>query len=253
MEKLKSYITEKHTVKYSNLDENGRLKPMEIARWFQDIFLKQDEVLDIDRHNPLTWVLLNYDLNIYKYPKSGDNIQIETFPYSFNRFYGNRMFYLKNENEEILAQAKTRWLFVEKEELKIKRITDDVVKVYCLDKIEKGKGFEVDKINDDLFKDAIKHKLMIRYDDLDINHHVNNSLYFSYFYDYTDNEILKKYIPYKIQITYKKEIKLNNEPFVYVKNTIEDDQIYSYYKICDKDNNIFTLIKVLWKDINNEH
>lgn len=247
MKQLKSYITENHRVKYSNADNNNMLKPMEAARWFQDIFLRQDEVLGIERTSDFTWILLNYDMNIYKYGKIGDKVKIETYPYSFNRFYGNRMFFLKDENDNVMIEAKTRWLLVEKDTLKIKKVTKEIAEVYDLHEIEKGKGFEVDNIEDKVFSDVEKKPLQIRRSDLDINNHVNNTLYFSYFYDYIDKEILDKYIPYKIQLTYKKQITIDDEPYVYTKDIVEDGQYYTNVKICNDKNEIYTLIKILWK------
>jgi len=250
MKKLKSYITENHRIKYSNVDNNNMLKPMEIARWFQDIFLRQDEILGIKRTSDFTWILLNYDMNIYHYGKVGDKVKVETYPYSFNRFYGNRMFFLKDENDNILVEAKTRWLLVEKDTFKIKKVTKEIAEVYDLSEIEKGRGFEVDNIDDNIFKDVKEEKLSIRRCDLDINNHVNNTLYFSYFYDYIDENILDEYIPYKIQITYKKQITLNDKPLIYTKNIIEDKQFYTNVKICNENNEVYTMIKILWKKKN---
>lgn len=247
MHNLKSFITESHTIKYSNVDNNNMLKPMEAARWFQDIFLKQDEVLGIERNGDFTWILLNYDMNIYEYGKIGDKIKIETYPYSFNKFYGNRMFFLKDMDDNILIEAKTRWLLVEKNTFKIKKVTKEIAEVYDLHEIDRGKGFDVDKIEDSLFDNIESKKLNIRQSDLDINNHVNNTLYFSYFYDFIDNEILTKYQPYKIQVTYKKQIKIDDKPKVYTKNVIDNGQLYTNIKICSDNNDKYTLIKILWK------
>lgn len=247
MQDLKSYITEKHRIKFSNVDNFNRLKPMEAARWFQDIFLKQDETLGIDRTSDLTWILLNYDMNIYHFGKIGDNITVETYPYSFNKFYGNRIFLLKDENGKILIEAKTRWLFVEKDTFKIRKVTKEIANVYDIEDIEKGRGFDVDKIDDELFNNVEYKPLQIRHCDLDTNNHVNNALYFSYFLDYVDEDVLSNYLPYKIQVTYKKQITINDKPIVYSKDTIEDGQKYTNIKICSKENEIYTLIKILWK------
>lgn len=247
MHNLKSYIKEEQRIKFSNVDNNNRLKPMEAARWFQDIFLKQDETLGIDRTSDFTWILLNYDMNIYKYGKIGDKVSVETYPYSFNKFYGNRILLLKDQEGNILIEAKTRWLFVEKDTFKIKKVTKEIANVYDLKDIEKGRGFDVDKIDDEIFNDVPSLPLQIRHCDLDTNNHVNNALYFSYFFDYVDEDVLENYLPYKIQVTYKKQITIHDKPVVYSKDTIEDGQKYTNIKICNKDNEVYTLIKVLWK------
>ena len=62
-----------------------------------------------------------------------------------------------------------------------------------------------------------------------------------------DDDVLSNYLPYKIQVTYKKQITINDEPIVYSKDTVEEGQKYTNIKICSKENEIYTLIKILWK------
>ena len=126
---------------------------------------------------------------------------------------------------------------------KIRKVTKEIANVYDIEDIEKGRGFDVDKIDDELFNNVEYKPLQIRHCDLDTNNHVNNALYFSYFLDYVDEDVLSNYLPYKIQVTYKKQITINDKPIVYSKDTIEDGQKYTNIKICSKENEIYNNFK----------
>ncbi len=240
-------IREKHRVSYSHVDENKKVTPHNMARWMQDIFLKQDDILDIDRDDELAWILLSYDLNIYKYPVLSDEITVTTYPYSFNRFYGNRIFTIENSDGEIIIEAKTKWLLVSKESFSIKQLNKDIIKTYGFDELEKGKGFQIDAIDEEVFDAVEGKKLFIRHDDIDINSHVNNTVYFSYPFDYIDRDILKKYEIYKIQILYKDSIRIDTDCDLYSVTKEEDEQMVTYIKIA-KGDKLYTTIKILWKE-----
>lgn len=240
-------IREKHKASYSHIDKYNNVTLQNMARWMQDIFLRQEDMLNINMDSNLAWILLSYDLNIYKYPKLGDEIVVTTYPYSFNRFYGNRIFTIENDSGEIVAEAKTKWLLVKKDTFAIKQISKDIAKSYGLEKIEKGKGFQIDTIDDEVFMGIIGEKLNIRYDDIDFNSHVNNTVYFSYPFDYIDRDILRDYEVYKIQIMYKDSIRIDTDCDVYAITKEEDNQKVTYIKI-SKEDKIYTTIKIIWKE-----
>lgn len=239
------YVKREVDINYSNVGENNLIKPVEIARLFQDMFLLQDRLMNLKPNEKDTaWILLNYDMNIYRYARIGEKVEVITYPYSFNRFYGNRMFLMKDERGEIIAEAKSKWLYVDRTNLKIKRITADVMKDFGDFKTEKGRGFEIDDVRLEELKDAERRPFSPRHDDIDFNSHVNNTVYFSLFYDYTPAEILENYKPYKIQVMYKKQILLGETVFVNTLCYEDDGQRYTEYLIHDgKDAN--TTVKVL--------
>lgn len=246
-EEGKLYIEKQVEINYSHIDADSLVKPVEIARLFQNLFLYQDRLMALDgTRDDSGWILLNYDLNIYRYAQIGEKVKVATYPYSFNRFYGNRIFLMKDENEEILAEAKSKWLFVNKKTFKIKRVTEDIAREFGDFPLEKGRGFEVDSLKSELIEKAAPEDLMIRHDDIDFNGHVNNTVYFSVFFDFTPKEILESYKPYKIQIMYKKQILLEDAPVVRTVQYEEDSQLYTEYEI-SSDEGVFTTIKVLWR------
>lgn len=239
-----SYDTE---INYSNIDSDSLIKPVEIARLFQNVFLTQDRLMKKDgTRDDSGWILLNYDLNIYEYPAIGRKVKVTTYPYSFNRFYGNRIFLLRDEEGKILAEAKSKWLLVDKTNFRIKRVTKEIAAEFGDFGLEKGRGFEVDSLRDDLLEKSEEKKLAVRHDDIDFNNHVNNTVYFSVFYDFTSEELLEKYRPYKIQVMYKKQVLLDDDAVVRCAEYEQDGQLYSEYEILTE-GALCTTIKVLWK------
>ena len=246
-EKNRIVVRNETEVSYSAVDRENLMKPVEAARIFQNLFLEQDRIMNTKGTEDETgWILLNYDMNIYSYPSIGDRVTAVTYPYSFNRFYGNRIFILEDEKGEILVEAKTRWLFVDRSTLSIKRVTPEIAGDFGDFGIDRGRGFTVEALKEDLLSEAEGKPLSVRHDDIDFNSHVNHTVYFSLFYDYTPIEILEAFRPYKIQIMYKKQLLEGDSPEVRSIQYLEDLQQYTEYEIIEGED-VCTTIKVLWK------
>ncbi len=245
---IKLLTTDKVKVNYSNIDRDENITLSEMAKLFQNLFLKQDEVYNIEKNPKYSWIILNYDMNITRYPKYEEEIILKTYPVSFNKFYGNRIFLAEDKNGEVLIEAKTKWVLIDNEKKMIKTLDSDIIKNYGFEEIVRGSGYGVDKIEEDIFSNGEEYPLITRYTDIDLNQHINNTIYFSYIYDFVDRDILKKYQVKNIQINYKKGVVEDVDCKVKVaRQRDESNNLYSYFKIHSEDA-VHTYIKVLWEE-----
>lgn len=178
-----------------------------------------------------TWVLLNWRLKILKRPAYNDIVTVNTWASFSKNIYSIRSFELY-VNDELVAIADSKWVYVNAKTHSIEKIEDELILSY---------GQEEKTLFDTEYKDRTKmqdeleefytYTTMKR--DLDVNHHVNNIVFLDIANEIIDNEILSTST--ELSVVYKKEIAY--------KDTI------SCYKTVDENNNTVVLLYNKEKDV----
>ena len=182
-------------------------------------------IADIDRTGT-TWVILYWRLKVYKRSGYNDTLIVKTWANFYNKIYSLREFEVYC-NGELIAQASSKWVFVDSKKHMIRKITDDMIRIY--EPVEK-RLFK-DELNERIklpsnLNEVYKYTIMKR--DLDANHHVNNLCFLdiaiealpeNVIYDEFNNMsiIYKKEMLYKDTISCYYEYK-NNEHIIYIYN-----------------------------------
>lgn len=180
-------------------DSYGYLTMRNLASLMFDVSFEQASFLekDIDMAK-FRWIAYSWEIDIKKYVKLDDKIEITTIPTHMNRFYAYRDFVVE-KNGEILATAKAVFLLMDIERLRPVKILDDLVKAYGREEeVFAAKDVKLEK-DLDFIKD-----IQIRKADIDTNFHVNNAVYFDYIEELSD--IYAKDIGY-IKLVYRNEIR----------------------------------------------
>ena len=104
-------------VRYSEVDENRRITLLSILNYFQDCssFHSEKIGVGIDYLNKrqCAWVLSSWQIVLGELPVFGQEITVQTWPYSFKGFLGERNFCIRDEKGEKLAWANTLWTYVD--------------------------------------------------------------------------------------------------------------------------------------------
>jgi acyl-ACP thioesterase len=123
----------------------------------------------------LGWVLSWAKVKIEEYPQFGETIKIRTWPKCRYKLFSMRDFLIYNSSGKILFRVSTAWLLIN---VKTKRITDirNLPQVIYYQPEQSSLNDFPEKITSEKEKEIIFSKT-IRYTDLDINQHVNNTRY----------------------------------------------------------------------------
>ena len=178
-------------------------------------------IADIEK-NKTTLVLLYWRIKILKRAKYNDELTIKTWA-SFNKkIYSIRSFEIYLE-DELIAFADSKWVFVDATTHSILKIPDEIMQTY---------GQVEDRVFEEEFKDKFKlpdnlteklsYETMKR--DLDVNHHVNNIAYLDIASEILSDDLLQDAT--EIAVVYKKEITCKDIITCYC----QDDTIYLYNK-----------------------
>jgi len=167
-------------IHYHELDYNGNVRPVTLLNYLQDaagMHAKQLGVSVVDlRERGLTWVLSRMHMIFERYPRADDTVLVRTWPSTREGLFSCREFELLDAQGCCAARATTSWAVL------------DVAtrRPVLLDKQLPAYPLLPRRAVEDNFASlplmppdaAIKElPFRVQRSDLDINHHVNNTIY----------------------------------------------------------------------------
>ena len=198
---------EKVFVTSNDVDNHLNLKVSSIFKFMQMVSTNHSEKLHIGQKDTIDvgkcWVIVRFQVVIYNYPKLNDEIIVATHPGEANKFLFPRYYQIYSKKGELLIAGSALWVLIDMNSRRvlinpfgdrkfpIESSKDDIALPNKVEKVE-YKKFEDRKV---------------RYNDIDMNGHLNNVKYIEYIVDtknkefYDDNQIKS------ILINYDKEIK----------------------------------------------
>ncbi len=193
-------------IRYSETDMSGRLSPLSLLDYFQDLAIFHSEEVGIGvsglKEKETAWVLGSWQIDINEMPCFNEDVVVSTFPYQFKGFVGYRNFLLENKEGKRLAVANSVWSYINMNTKKPERITDEMLQMY---------GFE-EKLDMDYsgkklrppvgVNPVVKREIAINVHNLDTNNHVNNTQYV---------RMASKYIPQEWEIEGKRISRIRAE------------------------------------------
>ncbi len=240
-----------YEIHYYEVGFNKEANITTIINLFQDVFVFQLENIGmglgyLDDHS-ITWMVLKWDIQIFKKPIYGEKIKIKMYPISLKKFYMYIRYQVLNENGEILAEAVSSWMLIDTMKGKPQKITEELYSLYGLT-LDDNVPIPIDKIN--LTGELeLKKTYNVGYSDIDTNGHANNSKYISWALNAIPENIIKDYKLTRIKIDYKKGISSNKIIFSAIK-IIKDEKeeiIRCLHKIYTKDNVTLTVLESIWE------
>lgn len=160
-------------------------------------------------NNKTTWILLAWKVKVIKRPKYSETVNVKTWSRSMDKIYAYRDYNIYNENNELVAIASSKWIYLDIESGKILKLSEDFANQYEQELVyafENPEEAEFNKLKEpETYNSFVEFKITRNM--IDTNHHLHNIYYL---------DIAKEVIPEKyfienefdnFEIMYKKEIK----------------------------------------------
>ena len=166
------------------------------------------------------WVVLNWFIKMYEYPKFTDNIKISTWAKKGNSLQATRYFTMEDENGKVYSEAASRWAFLDLAKRHPTRFTEEMYEVNTCDKeapFDPG-NFALPKEKEEML--VSEKNIEIRRSETDTNGHVNNVCYVQWACDNIPDDIYSGYMAEEIRVLYRKECRYGDN--VTVKTYITD-------------------------------
>lgn len=207
---LRKYFERTVPVNYTDTDCGKVLKPSVLLNFLQDLASDNAENLGFGytatmvKQN-LGWFLLKYRMEFEDYPSNIGELFIKTDIRGYHKFFTYRDFSVYSK-DKLLGRMSTTWSLVDLANKKMVLPAEHLDTPYLV-------PFE--KRDDDLVYGKIKtlseinseREFYVRFDDLDVNGHVNNSIYIVWAFEALDYNYRIGKKPKKIDMVFKKEIK----------------------------------------------
>ena len=156
----------------------------------------------------VTWILLEWKLQILKRPKYGQMLDVHTWGRGMYKFFTYRDFEIYDEQNNLCVIATSKWALIDIHTRKMVRITEDIVEKY---KPEESKCVfpesDIPRLKaPNQFSSSILYKT--RRKDIDLNGHMHNLYYLDLAYEALPEEVYEKRPFDNVRISYKNEIRL---------------------------------------------
>ena len=198
----------KMKIPFDMADMNGHIKLPDVillslqVSGMQSIELGVSDKTILEDYN-LVWIITDYDIEVARLPRFAEEITIETEALSYNRLFCYRRFTIYDEAGQGLIHMMATFVLMDRDSRKVHAVESEIVAPYQSDfdkKLIRGPKYE--SLNEPVSKDY-----HVRFYDLDMNGHVNNSKYLDWIFEVMGADFLTQYIPKKINLKYVKEVR----------------------------------------------
>ena len=240
---------EEFRIRLSETDCNGVLKAEALFNYFQDTGSEHAATLGISADNLLvnnyTWVMLKYNISIFRHPVWNEEIIITSWRYPHKNLYDLRMFVISDRQGTELVRGKSAWVIMGCETRRPVRLSR------CIpEHLMQNKNI----ITDDFHKissltDAEHTRpLKIRRSDLDFNNHVNNAIYVGWALESMPDHIQSEYRLKQIEVNYISEATYGNKVNAAMA-PIEGSTAFLHAITGGEDNRELARLKTTWEKI----
>lgn len=202
-----------------NVDHRGRANFISYFNFMQESALKHAHHLgfgssDLLEKN-LLWVVTRFELHTFSEVEWDHDVVVETWSRGLIGPYAFRDFIIKKSNGEILGKASSSWIPIDV--IKRKSVALKAEDLDAATSNDEDVGIEPRKILYKPTDDELLMSFAVRYSDLDINRHVNNTKYIQWIYDALALEEIDRMSFKNFAINYNNEAKLGDTITLYRK------------------------------------
>ncbi|MFA7187918.1 MAG: acyl-ACP thioesterase domain-containing protein [Alphaproteobacteria bacterium] len=205
---MNNKYTENKIVKTYQCDKHGFIRPVILMNYLQDVADTHAEILGAGRvfciEKGTAWVVTHYLVDIVELPRESDELVITTWPAAHGPLKAVRDFEVHGLDGRLMVRATSQWILINTAVRRPIRL-NDYLPADWTDGAPRALDLPFDKFPD--FAPTEKDtQFLIRYDDVDVNQHVNNAIYAKWAtesvgFDFRDTHRLRK-----IFLNFKKEI-----------------------------------------------
>ena len=198
----------KMKIPFDMADMNGHIKLPDVillslqVSGMQSIELGVSDKTILEDYN-LVWIITDYDIEVARLPHFAEEITIETEALSYNRLFCYRRFTIYDEAGQELIHMMVTFVLMDRDSRKVHAFEPEIVVPYQSDfdkKLIRGPRYEP-------LEELVSKDYHVRFYDLDMNGHVNNSKYLDWIFEVMGADFLTQYIPKKINLKYVKEVR----------------------------------------------
>ncbi len=203
---MESKLIEKRQLQAYQCDRYGNMRPLILMNELQGMGDRHAEQLGVGyeycQSRGIAWVVTHYLVDIIEMPTEREELSIITWPACQNGLRAMRDFEIRGADGRLMVRATSQWVLIDMASRRLLRLDEHVPQLISTECRAWDRTFE--KFPD--FETSKTHEFKCRFDDIDVNQHINNAVYAvwateSVGYEYRNQHKLKR-----LEINFKKEI-----------------------------------------------
>ena len=188
-------------------DVNGYIKIPQLillslqVSGMQSIELGMSDMYILENYN-LVWIITDYNMKIERLPVFDEKITIETYAKSHNRLFCYRAFNIKDEAGNTIIEMVATFVLMDRDTRKVHPVMSEITDAFDSELSKtmlRGPRFKE-------LEGGVEQEYRVRFYDLDMNGHVNNSKYLDWVFEVMGADFLTHHVPKKVYLKYVKEV-----------------------------------------------
>lgn len=214
--------SEKFKIHSYEVDMTNKATLQAICQYLQEVASNHAEELGFGMtwllENSKTWMLSRLSVKMRYYPKNGDEIIIRTWPSGAHKLFLLRDFVIEDASGEVLGVAGSSWVYMNMETHHPIHPSSGEIPFIAPPGVKRSVSENPDKLRPSE-NPVLKSAYKVRYNDLDMNNHVNNIKYIEWLLESMDPEFRKTHIPDELLINFLAEAMYGHEVSVHLDKT----------------------------------
>ncbi|QCR24171.1 acyl-[acyl-carrier-protein] thioesterase [Pontibacter sp. SGAir0037] len=199
-------------VRSSEIDFRGQVTLPVLVSYLQEAAWDNTTTLGISMYDllekGLTWVLSRLRIEMFRYPKHRDQVMVETWASGREKVFLHRDFRIYNAERELLGQATSVWLVMDVVKRQLTSVPDFITAVEIATGYE-PLPFAKGKLPA-LAEAAFEQHVQVKWHDIDLNRHVNNTHYLRWALEALPIEVLEQQQLREADIIFRSESTLGD-------------------------------------------
>lgn len=199
--------SKEYLVRSYECDKHENLRLLTLMNILQDAADSHADLLGLgyefcSAHN-LAWVAANYHVKVIRMPKIHEQLTINTWPSEEKKLGAIRDYCMTDAQGNTLVQASTQWVLINFATKRPVALRDNLPMYQVVS--EKADNFEFTRLPvPEQYN--FETEFTVRFDDIDVNNHVNNAVYPLWMSESVPAEFRDTHTVSELEIAFKKEV-----------------------------------------------
>jgi acyl-ACP thioesterase len=249
MEKIKSTWEDNYLVSFYEVDAKNSVFLPSLWKYLQETAWNHAHHIGIGysdlARNDYFWVLSRLAIEMKEYPGWGDKIQVKTWLLGNSRLFALRDFSVIKEDGRVIGGAKSAWVVLNLKNRKPQRIEPFLQGLHYRPD-QHGVETDMDKLPAPGAPDE-EAIFTVRYSDLDIHQHVNNSRYIEWIIDSYSFEMNQTHQISSLEINFLAESNCGDEISIQTEQQKDSRPSFLHQIIRKEDGKELCRARVRWR------
>jgi acyl-ACP thioesterase len=244
-----SLFRNRYRVRSYEVDGGGRLRPVTLLNYLQDSAGNHAAELGFSvsqlRRRQVTWVISRYHVRFFRHPRRGEELEVRTWPSARQSLFALRDFEVCDLFGVPAVAATSSWALIDLERRRPVRLADHLSRYPLIERRALEDDFPTLPVPAQV---DLELPFRVRYGDLDVNGHVNNTVYADWAMETVPAEIARNWLVESLEIGFRAEAFYGDRVLVRTQALdVGEKAVFVHQLVSDRDGRELTRLRTSWR------